>query len=340
MLEQLKHIKKQRIETGFCKKCRKRYSQIPISKQVCSLGANIRNRIVYATTVLGQTFEKVACDLRDTFGIDISDGEMVNILTKQAMELLPEYHTINNRIRGAPCKHLDETSHPVQQEGYGQWAWVKTASDSPDTIFRLGRSRGKGNAKELHDEKGQPTVTDDYPAYDQYGEDQGLCWAHPKRKFEDLAKSTVLEEEDKSHCSAFYKKFCRLFVVVKEVVDSPYKTEDRKVQAKKFRKRIANFCVPNDADIPKLARLKKTFLERTEAYLLCVRVPNVPMTNNKAERAIRPLVIKRKLSFGSKTQKGADVMSILMSVAFTLWWSKPDNFYQEYNQIRQKWIYP
>ena len=34
------------------------------------------------------------------------------------------------------------------------------------------------------------------------------------------------------------------------------------------------------------------------------------MTNNKAERALRPLVIKRKLSYGSKTQKGADVISI------------------------------
>jgi transposase len=338
MLSNLKNVEKQRIETGFCKKCRKRYSQIPISKQVCTLGENIRNRVVYATTILGQTFEKVSCDLRDTFGVNVSDGEIVNILTKQAIELLPEYNAINVRIREGPCKHLDETTHPVQKEGEGQFGWVKTASDTPDTIFRLGRSRGKGVAKELHDKKGQPTVTDDYGAYDQFGEDQALCWAHPKRKFEDLAKSRVLAELHRLHCHKFYKRFCRLFHDVKQIVENPYHHEQRIIEAKKFRKRIMTLCRPNPLDPKKFMTLKNTFGQRVDAYLLCVLRPNVPMTNNKAERALRPLVIKRKLSFGSKTQKGADVMSILMSVCFSLWWRKPDNFFEAYNQIRHKWL--
>lgn len=70
-------------------------------------------------------------------------------------------------------------------------------------------------------------------------------------------------------------------------------------------------------------------------YLLCVREKDVPPTNNKAERSLRPLVIKRKLSFGSKTQKGAEAMATLLSVLFTLWWSRPENFFAAYRTLLQ-----
>lgn len=333
----LKIVEKQRIETGFCRQCRKWHSAIPIRKQVCSLGENVRQRIIYCITVLGMTFEKVERDLKDTFGITVGNGELTHILTAEAAKLLPEYHDIDARIRGSPCQHLDETGWPVQREGEGQWGWVKTASDSPDTVFRLGRSRGKGNAEVLIQDHDQSTVTDDYAAYDGCSEKHGLCWAHPKRKFQDLAESSTLTDERRLHCREFYDHFCTLLGDVKTVVYSPYDRSQRAKEADHFRPLIAALTQPSAHDPKKLATLKKTFLHNTEHYLLCVREPNIPMTNNKAERAIRPLVIKRKLSFGSKTQKGADVMSILLSVCLTTWWSKPKSFYAAYSAIVRKW---
>lgn len=332
----LKTVERQTIETGFCPRCRTWHSSIPIRKQVCSLGENVRKRIVYCVTVLGQTFEKIRCDLQDTFGVTVSDGEMAHILTTEAAKLLPEYHTIDARIRDAPCRHSDETTWPVQEEGEGQWSWVKTASDTPDTVFRLGRSRGKGNAKELLGESDQPTVTDDYAAYDGL-EHHGLCWAHPKCKFQDLAESVTLTERRRRRCERFYRRFCSLFCNVKAVHDAPYDCTTRRKEAETFRREIVRLCTPNPADPKKLTTLKATFLDNAEKYLLCVREPHIPMTNNKAERSIRPLVIKRKLSFGSKTQKGADVMSILLSVCLTTWWKKPRNFYAAYGAIVRKW---
>lgn len=333
----LKTVVKQHIETGFCKRCRKWRSAIPIEKQVCSLGQNVHQRMVYAVTVLGMTFEKVLCDLRDTFDITVSDGEMANILTREAAKLLPEYHSIDGRIRSSPCVHLDETGWPVQKEGEGQFGWVKTASDAPDTIFRLGRSRGKGNAKALVHDFDQPMVTDDYSAYNGFSKSHGLCWAHPKRKFRDLAESPSLPEERRQHCQQFYKRFCTFMTEVKRIVESPYDRDLRSKAADRCSLVIAQLMLPQPQDPKKLATLKKTFLNNTEQYLLCLREPHIPMTNNKAERSVRPLVIKRKLSFGSKTQKGADVMSILMSVCFTTWWSRPKNFFPAYSALLQKW---
>lgn len=336
-LSGLKTVERQHIETGFCSRCRKQRSAIPIAKQVCSLGENVRQRIAYCITVLGMTFEKVERDLRDTFNITIGNGEMAHILTVEAAKLLPEYHAIDARIRDAPCRHLDETGWPVQKEGEGNFGWVKTASNAPETIFRLGRSRGKGNAKILLPDHDQPTVTDDYAAYDDCAERHGLCWAHPKRKFQDLAESRTLAEDRREHCRKFYERFCSLLHNVGIVVASPYNRPIRAQQAEEFRIVIADLCVPDHTDPKKLATLKATFFANTERYLLCVREPDIPITNNKAERSIRPLVLKRKVSFGSKTQKGADVMSILLSVCMTTWWKKPENFYVAYRAILRKW---
>lgn len=333
----LKTVERLRIETGFCPRCRRWRSALPIARHVSSLGENVRRRIVYCLAILGMTFGKVRCDLQDTFGIVVSDGEIAHVLTTEAAKLLPEYHAIDVRIRGSPCKHLDETGWPVQREGEGQWGWVKTAADSPATIFRLGRSRGKGNAKALHDAPGQRTVTDDYGAYDQLGEDQALCWAHPLRKFRNLAGSAALSGRKQQLCREFHERFRALMTDVRSIVESPYDRVARGREAGRFQGEIAALCATHPHDPPKLATLKATFLAKAERYLPCVREPGVPMTNNKAERSLRPLVLKRKVSFGSKTQKGADVLSILLSVCFTLWWGRPSNFYAAYEATVRKW---
>jgi hypothetical protein len=61
----------------------------------------------------------------------------------------------------------------------------------------------------------------------------------------------------------------------------------------------------------------------------------IPADNNKAERALRHMVIKRRTSFGSKTQKGAEVSSILSSVILSLYWMKSDAFWESYMAVRE-----
>jgi transposase len=44
----------------------------------------------------------------------------------------------------------------------------------------------------------------------------------------------------------------------------------------------------------------------------------VPADNNRAERELRPLVIARKISFGSQSNAGARTREVLMTVLHTL----------------------
>lgn len=329
-----KIVIEQTIERGFCHHCGKTKSAIAISSQHCTLGPNVRLYVLFAVTVLGQTFEKIKTHLEILHRLAVSDGELAVIIREGHRKLLPAMEDIERKICKSPAAHYDETSYPVQHGEQGNYAWVKTSSNGPETVFRLGRTRGKGNAIEL---RGPPSdqvgVSDDYGAYDTLFKNHALCWAHPLRKFRDLAKSSALSLEHHECCRTFYEKFHALEHAVALTLMSPLSDAERAQAAAKFGVEIDVLMAPDSTDLPVLATLKNTFLKNREKYLLCIKIPGVPMTNNKAERSIRHLVIKRLLSFGSRSQKGAQAMQTIFSVLLTLWWRNPKDYFAELRKL-------
>jgi len=329
-----KTVIEQSIERGFCPHCRRRKSALPIPPQRCTLGPNVRLHVLFAITVLSQTFEKVKTHLRGVHDLSISDGEITAILHEGHRKLLPALQDIAARIRDAPVVHYDETGYPVQGGTQGNFAWIKTSAIGPETLFLLGRTRGKGNAEELRGvPSAQVSVTDDYGACDRLFSQQALCWAHPLRKFRDPARSSALSADHHERCRSFYERFHLLERAVAVTITSPLTSEERTEAAVTFGRRIGVLMRPDALDPPTLSTLKQTFLGHRGKYLLCIRIPGVPMTNNQAERRLRHLVIKRLLSFGGRTQKGAQVMETLLSVLLTLWWSRPKDYFGELRRL-------
>jgi transposase len=329
-----KTVTEKTIERGFCPQCKKTKSAIPLSSQHCTLGPNARLYVLFAVTVLGQTFEKIKAHLHGLHGLSISDGELAVIIQEGHRKLLPAMKDIEAKIREAPAAHYDETSYPVQNGKQGNYAWVKSSSCGPETVFRLGRTRGKGNAEEIRgSQSNQVGVSDDYGAYDNIFKNHALCWAHPLRKFRDLATSGVLTQDHHAQCLSFYEKFHRLERDIALTIIAPLSDAERTDAVKKFGRKIDILMSSDPLDLPALATLKKTFVKNREKYLLCIRIADVPMTNNKAERSLRHLVIKRLLSFGSRSQNGAQAMETILSVCLTLWWRKPQDYFGELRRL-------
>ncbi|MFH1233199.1 MAG: transposase [Patescibacteria group bacterium] len=65
----------------------------------------------------------------------------------------------------------------------------------------------------------------------------------------------------------------------------------------------------------------------------CLKYKGVDATNNKAERKLRHLVLKRKTSFGTKTKKGDEILEINLSILLSLWWQNKKNFFLNFNQL-------
>lgn len=330
----LKRIEKHIIGTGFCPKCKKRKLAVSISPQISILGENVKQFVCYLSIIMRLSFEQISCFLSDTAGLNISDGEITVCLDEQADKLIPEKDRLLIKIRGAPGRHYDETGWKVQQEGLGNYCWITRPTEGEETVFLMGRSRGKGNAKELQgDIDNQVGISDDYAAYDNLFAKHQLCMAHPHRKLRDLAQSKILSQKALIPCIKSYKTFSSLYEELAETLASSYQKDIWLERKEEYTSRLRKLAIIIDTDPEKLKAIKKSLDDNAEKYFTCLLEPGIPADNNKAERGLRHIVLKRKSSMGSKTQKGADTMSILCSVLLSAWWSKPTNFFTAYNQM-------
>jgi transposase len=312
------------VEVGYCKNCKRQSSGIPIPPKKAVLGENVRKYICVLSIASRLSHTQIQDHLRYVFNLQISMGEIGNILETEANNLRPEYQALKESVIVQTGTHYDETSWKVQKEEQGKFAWVATGTDNNDTVFSLGRSRGKGNIKEIG--KGKIGISDDYGAYKNSFEAHQLCWAHPLRKLRDMALSAEFEKMKKKQILATYHQFSNLYQNIRKKIGnqiSPYlKT--------KFQNLFTQVSEPHALDPTPLSKIKISLRKNKGKYFTFLNNQVIPIDNNKAERALRHLVIKRKISFGSKTQRGAETTSILASVILSLKWNHPQTWFQEY----------
>lgn len=330
----LKKIEKHIIGSGYCPKCKRRRTAKDISSQVSILGENVKKFAAYLVVVMRLSFEQVRCFLSDTVDFHISDGELTACLDEQAEKLIPEKDRLLTKIRGAPGRHYDETGWKVQKEGQGNYCWITRPTEGEETVFLIGRSRGKGNAEELLGETdNQVGISDDYGAYTNMFAKHQLCMSHPNRKLRDLSESKTLSIKSKLPCDQSYEAFRNLYQELEETLQTDYQQDLWLKKREEYIKRLKEIALITEYDPQKLKAIKQGLTDNVKKYFTCLLQPGIPADNNKAERGLRHIVLKRKISYGSKSQKGADTMSILCSTLLSAWWNKPNNFFAAYDQM-------
>lgn len=327
----LKSVTKHIIEKGYCIHCKTWKSLVPIPSATVFFGPNIKRYISYLSILIRLSFESIKNILLSVYQMDISDGELSKILRQEAKRLTPEYEAIKERIRNQKANHYDETSWKVQHGTQGNHAWAALGVESPEVAFICGQSRGKGVAETIKGKSDHIGISDDYGAYrNLFGEEKHqLCWAHPHRKFRDLTESPSLSEEKRALCITVHEDFAALYRDVRTILTEPFHQEKREHQREALLERLDAISQPNERDPKKLATLKESLRKNRKAYFVCIVNEDVPCDNNAAERALRPLVLKRKNSFGSKTDQGAQVTSVLATVWYSLFRKSPKTVFQE-----------
>ena len=329
----LKKIEKHIIGSGYCPRCKRRRTAKAVSPQVSVLGKNVKELVCYLGIVMRLSFEQIRCFLSDMAAFHISDGEITACFDEQAEKLTPEKERLLQKIRGAPGSHYDETSWNTRG-GQGNYAWIKRATEGVAAIFLMGRSRGRGNAEELQGETDdQVGISDDYGVYTNMFAKQQLCMSHPNRKLRDLTESKTLSVTSQEACVQTYKVFSMLYADLEKTLATEYVKEAWLQKRDEYIKRMREIAIITVHDPQKLKAIKEGLERNAEKYFTCLTQPGIPPDNNKAERGLRHIVLKRKISYGSKSQKGADTMGILCSTLLSAWWSKPKNFFAAYQQM-------
>jgi transposase len=344
LLENAKTVTKRIVESGYCNQCQKRKKASEIPKQLVEIGRNTKAMIVYLHVLLGLSHKETEEHLNVRYGFNISEGMISKSLEEQSNLLRPFYSKIYKNLLQETACHYDESSWDVQIGDEGNHVWVKTGTESNLSLFWFGKSRGKGVAEKLRGDitdgnvKNQVGISDDYGAYRNMFLNHQLCWAHPHRKLRDLAESGVLKKDILKHCKEVYEKFSLLYELAREAKEKfnsgGYKTEEeKKIKEEELSNLFDKITVPNKKDPDKLQRIRKSLAARKDRYFTFLRFKNIPLDNNKAERSLRRVVLKRKKSFGSRSQKGANVLSVLYSVVFSIYWSHPpEEFFQRYQE--------
>jgi len=332
----LKRVTRMLITTGYCQTCNKRVAANEIFPQVVSLGENLKGFVTFANVILRLSYGQVNDLLQTVAGLKISDGEHDNILYEQADKLKPECGQIKLRLDDESANNYDESSWPTQNGSQGNYAWVRASSITQEALFLIGRSRGKGNLSGLIGPPQQVGITDDYGAYKKAFKIHALCWAHPHRKFRDLTEADYLSDSQRTAAVATYQLFAALYNRVRVIWNTPFQLTERLKVLPELEAEFEQIFQPHPDDPQKLLTLKESLKKNQPCYFVCVTMPGVSPDNNKAERTLRHLVLKRKNSYGSKTQKGADALSILYSVLLSLWRTSKDKFFAEYQRLLEQ----
>ncbi len=219
--------------------------------------------------------------------------------------------------RLAPVKHADETGW--RTEGKNGYAWLFCSKDI--SIFRIRNTR---SAKVPHDVFGPEQlfgvlVVDRYNGYNKLLILIQYCYAHLLRNVQDLEKEFPQNAEIKSFVEALAPQLANAMSL--RAMDISHK--QFKQQAAKIKRKIIQIT-NRPARHPAIQKIQGIFRDKADRLYHWADDRAVPADNNFAERELRPLVIARKVSFGSQSDAGAKTREILMSVLHTLKKRTPD----------------
>ena len=330
-----KKITEHTIETGWCSKCGQYSSAKDLRGQVVTLGENIRSLIVYLVIQADLTYAQTVDVLWQLYRFKITRGDICRILAERRNAYLPTYEKLKTSVRAGPA-HMDETSCPIQSEKGSGYAHVMVSAVNEDVIFKLADNRGKGNSKKLIGKNYRGIgITDRYGAYKHLFTAHQICWAHLHRTARDLTHLECLSKRKLKHVTKFYDGLATIYIAIRQYKEEPFDAIKRQQQADELLVQVKALCKPHTLDPKKLIKLKAGILEYQDCLFLCLTIDGIPADNNKAERALRKLVIKRKKSFGVKTMKGARTMEVLLSVCQSLYNRDKDNFLPELHKLAQ-----
>lgn len=223
--QKVKQVIEQRIAKGYCPKCQKWHSAIPISSKITRAGPKVKIFVAYAINVLRLSCEQTKNVLADLYGFQISDGEIANLLEKTSLKLNPELERLKQRILGSNSIHLDETGHQTGSEK--NYNWIMASGDTEEAIFLIGKNRGKGNAADLLKDCHGVRVTDCYGAYKNMPGEHQVCWSHLIRKFRDLKNNANLPADKKSFADELYGAAASLYEKVRLVGQAAFSRKER-----------------------------------------------------------------------------------------------------------------
>lgn len=308
----------------WCPKCEKWCEpKLNLEKQVLGqgrLGLGIVSLVAYLVNILRMTVRQVVAYLKALHQLQVSVGEVTQLLQTltESKPVQTELANLLSSARASPIVHADETAwRESGQNGY-VWALI-----TPEGIryYHYEKSRESWVIKNLLGNEFKGHLSSDfYAGYNIYPGQHQRCWVHLLR---DLAKLKEKYPEDKA-----VQKWA---TAVRQLYDEGHQllkaeTEPGVIlRGEKYIELVegSHALGLEYAQVKEhpCQALAKRLLRHEDELFQYVLVPGLSADNNLAERGVRPLVVVRKISGGSRSERGSKTRMSLSSL-FQTWVAK------------------
>lgn len=254
--------------------------------------------------------------LANLYGIPIAVGSITACERIASNAVSEPVKAAQQYIREQGVKHADESSWFEGASRTKVWLWV--ASTQLVTVFLIRASRGSDAARELLGQVLGVLVTDRWSGYDWWPLAwRQACWSHLKRDFQ--AFVDTFDPEAQSIGRSLLKHEKHLFRLWHRVRDGTLKRSSFRKYVEPIRRKIIKLLERGEQCAHgKTAGTCRELLAVEQTMWTFVRLEGVEPTNNSGERAIRPGVILRKLTFGTHSADGSRFVERMLSVVQTL----------------------
>jgi transposase len=260
----------------------------------------------------GLPLGKIARLFRERFGLSITCGGLVHAMRRAARHADPTYEALCATIRGSPVVTVDETGWTVDARLHWLWAFV-----TPDTTaYKILRGRGYTEAASvLGLDSAGVLVRDGWPPYRRF--DQAIhqtCLAHLLRRCR-----TLIRDHQEAHFAPQVQRLLHHAVAVRD----RYRRGGMSAHGVAVARGHLHNHLKALIDCPGRRHVARNFaahlaVEFPAIFTFLLEPEAIDATNWRAEQALRPAVVTRKVCGGNRSLRGAHTQEVLASVLRTI----------------------
>lgn len=249
-------------------------------------------------------------------GVELNRNTLSNWVIRSSQWLKPLWQLMKDELFKEDIVHADETELRVlKRDGKPtnsmsrMWVFCSGASSKKKmALYKYHPTRSSAVVRDMIGEYSGYLQTDGYAAYNAADKAKHIgCWAHARRKFTDCLSKGI--EDKGSKAKQALEIIERLFAIEKSLEGMPKEAikaerENKSIPLLKgYWKLLESINAVCGSNLDKAVNYSLNHKKELEGYLEDGRIE---MTNNRAERAVKPFVIARKNFLFSDTSRGAE----------------------------------
>lgn len=307
------------VAVGQCCGCRRRVqgrhplqTSDALGAAASQIGPDAQALAVLLNKEAGLSHGKIQRFFEAAFDLKLCRSSPCRVMLRTAQRCEGVYHAIVRRVRQSPSAAPDETGWRLA----GLPAWLHVAAGLDATAYLIHRARGYEAAAELIGEDYEGfLIHDGWAPYMQflYAVHQ-TCLAHLLRRARELEEAAV---GSAVRFPRQIKAILKQSLALRDQRDAGALTLRQTADQAKILSRQIESLTSRPRANAEHERFAKHLWKQQTCLFTFLEFAGVDATNYKAEQALRPAVVNRKVWGGNRTDAGAKAQSILMSVLRT-----------------------